>query len=528
MPYMNFDVHQRSTSTDRGFFRLSSVLLSLLTAAGLSLFGQEVIPLPPKAVAEKGATDPQELADRGRALLQTYRKATTPNPQLLIDAQKKFTSSKAAFAAAGDLDSVAEMDANLAWCQAQIPVLVVVADAKPSAPPSPAPASAPTTLFTRPAPAIAAQRAPFPSETERKHAVDQLRTAYAADYAKRTETGRRHLAAKLLREAERNIKDPVAYAATLNEACKVALDSGDYLLMVTIVDTENSLFSGLDPLAEKQTWLKKSSAKVVPAAIAVLLQNPLDPAANVVVGKYCAIELGRLDEAVPLLALGNDTALRSVAKHDLATTDDDMSQTLSADDWYQLVKSGTGSGERFAWLSRAQHWYLKAQPTADGLAKKRIDTRLAEIDKILPLDLDKLDWRALTPTQWDKLSGLTCVVPMRVARSGPFCQLAANQTIRVVPHPSDQWSLENRNGKFTSTWTGLAPKRAKPNSPPPVALPRAEYRGFLAGELLVQVGDNPLQRVSTCEGPGAVWLVPNRSKSATNDGEIRVKLLPVE
>ncbi len=478
------------------------------------------------AAQDAAAGDPQKLADQGRALLQTYRKDTTPDSALLAKAAALFASSKTGFAAAGDADAVAEMEANLAWCRAQAPAAGAVPETLAGGV-APAPQVV-RTLFMLPAPAVAAKRTPFPAEAERKPALDQVRALYAADYAQRTEAGRRHLAAKLLREAARNQSDPVAKAAILAEACKVALDGGDFLMVLSTVDAECVDFTGLDALAEKQAWLKKASAKVVPTAIATLLISPLDPPANLVVGKYCALELGRLDVAVPLLALGTDLTLRAVAENDLAAPDEGLGAAVTGDGWYQLVKSGTGTAERFAWLRRAQHWYLKAKPTVDGLVRKRVDTRLAEIDKVLPLDLDKLDWKALTPTQWDKLKGITCVVPLRVARSGPFAQLTAGQTLRVVPHPSDQWTLENRNGKFTSTWTGLTPQRPKPNSPPPVPLPRPTHRGFFAGELLVQVGDNALQRAGLCEGPGALWLVPNRSVAATSDGEIRVKLIPVD
>ena len=489
-------------------FPLGSLLLTL----GAAAFGQEA-----------PATDPQALADQGRALLQTYRKDATPDAALLTRAMALFTKSKAGFAAAGDNDAVAEMDANLAWCRGQTPASAVAPEKADAAP-----AAIPQTIFTAPAPAVAAKRIPFPSEAERKPAVDQLHTLFAADYKLRSDANQRRLAAKLLRESARNRKDPVAYAAILSEVCRVSLEGADYLTLIQTIDAENAAFTGLDPLTEKQEWLKKATAKVVPTAINTLLVTPLDPTANVVVGRYLAIDLGRTAEAVPLLAIGNDIALRSVAEYDLAAPEDGLGAAVTGDGWYQLVKSGTGVGERNAWLQRAQHWYLKARPGAEGLVKKRVDTRLAEIDKILPLDLDKLDWKALTPSQWDKLKGPICVVPMRVARSGPLTQLTEGQAIRVVPHPSDQWTLESRNGKFTSTWTGLTPQRAKPNAPPPQALPKPTYRGVRAGELLVQIGENPLQRADVCEGPGALWLVPNRATNGTSDGEIRVKLIPLD
>ncbi len=491
-------------------------LSGLLLTAGSAAFGQD---------DAAPAGDPQVLADQGRALLQTYRKDTTPDATTLATAIDLFSKSKAGFTATGDSDAVAEMEANLAWCLAQPTTEKPVAAAAPAVEPT---VALPKTIFTAPAPAVATKRTAFPSEAERKPTIDQVHDLYAVDYRQHSDENRRRLAAKLLREAARNRNDPVAYAAILNEACKVALDGADYLTLIETIDALNTAFTGIDPLAEKQAWLKKATAKTVPTAITTLLTTPQDPPANLVVGRYLAIELGRTADAVPLLALGTDIALRSVAEYDLAASDDGLNAAVTGDGWYQLVKSGTGMGERCAWLQRAQHWYLKARPTAEGLVKKRIETRLAEIDKILPLDLDKLDWKALTPTQWDKLQGVICVVPMRVARSGPLIQLAAGQTVRVVPHPSDQWTLDGRNGKFTSTWTGITQPRAKPNSPPPQALPRPTYRGFRTGELLVQVGENPLQRADLCEGPGALWMVPNRSTTGTSDGEIRVKLIPLD
>lgn len=155
-----------------------------------------------------------------------------------------------------------------------------------------------------------------------------------------------------------------------------------------------------------------------------------------------------------------------------------------------------------------------------------MNQRLAEIDKQLPLDLDRLDWAALTPAQWQKLPGAELAIPIRVARSGPAVQLKEGQSMRIVAHPSDEWKIQSGSTPITTTWSGLASKRQANGKMAPG--PRGPYRAFRIGELLMQVGNEEAPtRLGIVEGPGTVWLLPNRPEG-DNQGIIRVKVVPID
>jgi hypothetical protein len=176
-------------------------------------------------------------------------------------------------------------------------------------------------------------------------------------------------------------------------------------------------------------------------------------------------------------------------------------------------------------MARAQHWYVTAKDIS-GVVKERVTQRLAEIDKAMPLDMDNLDYDNLTPTQWDKLKGQVKVVQARVDRSGPMMALKAGERIRVVPHPSDSWTCQSWNGMVTTTWAGTNINGARRQGTYYYSY-FAPYPNFRFGEMLVQLDKGEVQRCGVINGPGNLWMVPNRS-DGRNSGEIRLKLVSID
>ena len=101
--------------------------------------------------------------------------------------------------------------------------------------------------------------------------------------------------------------------------------------------------------------------------------------------------------------------------------------------------------------------------------------------------------------------------------------LKPGERVRVVPHPSDSWTCQSWNGMVTSTWSGTD---ADTNSIDFFSF-TIPYSRFRFGELLVQVDKGDVQRCGVVNGPGNLWMMPNRP-NGKNTGEIRIKLVPVD
>ncbi|MDB5290965.1 MAG: hypothetical protein JWL69_2206 [Phycisphaerales bacterium] len=105
-------------------------------------------------------------------------------------------------------------------------------------------------------------------------------------------------------------------------------------------------------------------------ALITLNQNPADPEANLVVGKYFCFVRDDWKNGLPLLVRGGDTALKSIAGQELAATDDPHADVALADAWMDLAAKTQGPTRQYMWL-RAVKWYDDAGPSLTGLARIR-------------------------------------------------------------------------------------------------------------------------------------------------------------
>jgi len=120
----------------------------------------------------------------------------------------------------------------------------------------------------------------------------------------------------------------------------------------------------------------------VQEALAKLENNPTDPEANQVAGEYLCFRQGDWDKGIPMLALGSDKALTTLAGRDLSGTSDSSEQVALGDGWWDLAGAKEGT-ERDFLLVRAGYWYRQAhanQPT--GLTRAKVEKRLEEIDNL--------------------------------------------------------------------------------------------------------------------------------------------------
>lgn len=112
------------------------------------------------------------------------------------------------------------------------------------------------------------------------------------------------------------------------------------------------------------------------AARETLKTDPKNAVANVVAGRYECFVKGDWQLGVPMLALGDDEALRRLAKMEANPFPDTESQVALGDGWWEFAAKEQGAIQRRA-QARAAQWYEKARPSVTGLVKAKVDKRLA-------------------------------------------------------------------------------------------------------------------------------------------------------
>lgn len=123
----------------------------------------------------------------------------------------------------------------------------------------------------------------------------------------------------------------------------------------------------------------KAEAAKVKEPLAALKANPNDPAANLAVGRYLCLVKRDWEAALPLLAKGATGPLKEAVGRDLkAAGGDDAAWLVAADSWYELA-SRTPADSQAPLQARAYYWYQLALPQTSGLAKAKIEKRLAEL-----------------------------------------------------------------------------------------------------------------------------------------------------
>ena len=116
----------------------------------------------------------------------------------------------------------------------------------------------------------------------------------------------------------------------------------------------------------------------VEKAVTKLMTTPLDPAANLVVGKFRCFNKGNWEGGLPLLALGDDAVLKGLAEKELVPPTTAIARMTLGDGWWAVSESEAGAVKSRI-QSRAAHWYKQALPELVGLPKAKAEKRLTEI-----------------------------------------------------------------------------------------------------------------------------------------------------
>src|SRR5688572_8003487 len=86
-----------------------------------------------------------------------------------------------------------------------------------------------------------------------------------------------------------------------------------------------------------------------------------DPKASAERGRALAFDQARWDEALPLLAAGDDPALRQLASADLKVDDSAITRVVAGHDWWDWAAARDGR-DRVRGQERAAYWYRLALP----------------------------------------------------------------------------------------------------------------------------------------------------------------------
>lgn len=386
------------------------------------------------------------------------------------------------------------LDAQQRWAR------TIVAKAGKAAA-TPEPASEPALAKT------AAHSAP-PDVDTLKTATATIKDLYKAEYA--TAKSRARLVTTLTDQAAASDQDALSRYALLNEARELAIATRNVMAVITLSEQLAAAYSGPDSAAHLRQQLPRVTGHTAIPALLKLLDAPDDALSCGIAGRWYAVDEEEWERALPLLAKGSDPLLDKAATLELAAHTKPAEQIAIGDQWYDIGKRAGLAKEAF-WR-HALTWYEQAATGLTGISAAIAHKRIAEIEEFLPLGPDA-DYTKLSAGQWEKIKGRTIVVD---ANRGPLntgITLSAGQPMRVVPHPTDTWTvIEGRGALATkTTWKGAA------------------MRGRANGALRCQVGGMKDQTPGIVTGTGPLVLFADAPKGrfASITGTIRVKVLPV-
>ena len=108
-----------------------------------------------------------------------------------------------------------------------------------------------------------------------------------------------------------------------------------------------------------------------------LTEDPDDPSANLIVGKFLCYAKGDFDEGLPQLVKGSDERLKQLAATELAHPQDAQAQVQLADSWWELANEQRDHAEEMI-LQHALKWYARAYPGLKGIIKTRVESRMRQ------------------------------------------------------------------------------------------------------------------------------------------------------
>ncbi|MCE9608359.1 MAG: protein kinase [Planctomycetia bacterium] len=114
-----------------------------------------------------------------------------------------------------------------------------------------------------------------------------------------------------------------------------------------------------------------------------LKTTPDDAEANLTIARYLALSAEDWPRAFPLFAKSGDPTFVELAAKSLKALDDLSAQGAAGDAWWDAAQTAK-LAQKPELLAGAHYWYSSAVPVLSGLAKTRIEKRIADITPQLP------------------------------------------------------------------------------------------------------------------------------------------------
>jgi hypothetical protein len=191
------------------------------------------------------------------------------------------------------------------------------------------------------------------------------------------------------------------------------------------------------------------------AAEAILAKMPDDPKASTEAGQYLALVKGKWDEGLKLLAKGSDAKLKALAQKDLDGPSDANAREALGDAWAEFAVRDSGSFKTQAAV-RAVRWYAMVLGEAGVLTRLKIEKRMSELEKFLPMQGPQpaarwtfdIDARDLIGELHGKLLGMPKFVQGRL-------HMKSGDSMMTVPIPFDV------SERTLEIWCYLAPQNQR-------------------------------------------------------------------
>lgn len=116
-----------------------------------------------------------------------------------------------------------------------------------------------------------------------------------------------------------------------------------------------------------------------------LQHSPDDQAANQLIGKHLCFDQNDWPTGLKHLAKVASEKLRTAAAKDLFGAEDAAGQVALGDRWWDLAESADAENDEVGFRSRAVFWYAKAVADLRGLAKGKVEKRLAGAHDLMML-----------------------------------------------------------------------------------------------------------------------------------------------
>ena len=212
-------------------------------------------------------------------------------------------------------------------------------------------------------------------------AVDRIDAAFSVD-ALRMKTDAATAATKTVRTPEQRKQllagaNQLADEAVAADRYDVAKAAADIELTVSRVASDAALVkaAAIHVHQVQDTAAAFADAK---KSLAVLVDKPNDPEANLKVGKFTCFIKGDWEDGFPMLALGSDATLKALAEKAVAGVNSADEQAKLGDGWWDVATKLTGTTKSTV-QAEAGKWYRMAVPSLTGFAKARVESRLKSL-----------------------------------------------------------------------------------------------------------------------------------------------------